>query len=136
MIRPDWKMARRSEKPDRSTTTVPWVPLVYMMCLGHTLSMPTRALGAPFESEEKNNADASTVEAGNGELALRLGELSGPKKTIAVARFDGHGNFTSHYGGWDTVGGGLAAMLITELTQSGRFIVVDPADMDAVLREH
>jgi curli biogenesis system outer membrane secretion channel CsgG len=59
----------------------------------------------------------------------------GPKKTIAVSKFDATGAFVAAYGGYDVVGGGLAAMLTTELDKTGRFIVVDRADMSAVLRE-
>ncbi len=61
--------------------------------------------------------------------------VSGAKKTIAVAKFDGHGAFINKYGGWDQVGGGLAAMLVTELDRSGHFNVVDRGDLDSVLRE-
>ena len=59
----------------------------------------------------------------------------GPKKTIAVSKFDATGAFVAAYGGYDVVGGGLAAMLATELDKTGRFIVVDRADLSAVLRE-
>jgi curli biogenesis system outer membrane secretion channel CsgG len=58
----------------------------------------------------------------------------GPKKTIAVTKFDAHGAFVAKYGSWD-IGGGLSAMLVTELVKTKRFIVVDRADLDAVLRE-
>jgi curli biogenesis system outer membrane secretion channel CsgG len=58
----------------------------------------------------------------------------GPRKLIAVSRFDANGAFVAHYGGWD-IGGGLAAQLISELTRTGRFIVVERADLGAALRE-
>jgi curli biogenesis system outer membrane secretion channel CsgG len=57
-----------------------------------------------------------------------------PRKLIAVSRFDANGAFVAHYGGWD-IGGGLAAQLISELTRTGRFIVVERADLGAALRE-
>ena len=38
---------------------------------------------------------------------------SGPKKTIAVAKFDANGAFIGQYGSYD-VGGGLAAMMVNE----------------------
>jgi curli biogenesis system outer membrane secretion channel CsgG len=60
---------------------------------------------------------------------------AGARKTVAVAQFDGHGAFVDKYGSWDEIGGGLAAMLVTELDRSGHFNVVDRADVDAVLRE-
>jgi curli biogenesis system outer membrane secretion channel CsgG len=59
---------------------------------------------------------------------------SGPKKRIAVAKFDAVGNFVSVYGGWD-IGGGLAAQLTTALVNSGHFIVVERAELASVLRE-
>lgn len=58
----------------------------------------------------------------------------GPKKTIAVSKFDAAGAFVTRYGGWD-VGGGLAAMLASELARTNRFIVVERADLDTLLRE-
>lgn len=63
-----------------------------------------------------------------------LSPNSGPKKRIAVAKFDAAGNFVGVYGGWD-IGGGLAAQLTTALVNSGRFIVVERAELASVLRE-
>jgi curli biogenesis system outer membrane secretion channel CsgG len=57
-----------------------------------------------------------------------------PKKTIAVARFDANGAFLSRYGG-TSLGGGLAAQMATELEHSGRFIVVERAELGSVLQE-
>ena len=59
---------------------------------------------------------------------------TGPKKRLAVAKFDAHGAFMSVYGGWD-IGGGLAAQLTTALVNSGHFIVVERAELASVLRE-
>lgn len=59
---------------------------------------------------------------------------TGPKKRIAVAKFDAAGAFMAHYGGWD-IGGGLAAQLTTALVNSGHFIVVERAELTPVLRE-
>lgn len=59
---------------------------------------------------------------------------SGPRKTIAVTRFDAVGSFAAEYGGWD-VGGGLAAMLVGELAKTNRFVVVERAELPALLRE-
>jgi len=58
----------------------------------------------------------------------------GPKKRIAVAKFDAAGNFVAQYGAWD-IGGGLAAELTTALINSGHFIVVERAELASVLRE-
>jgi curli biogenesis system outer membrane secretion channel CsgG len=58
----------------------------------------------------------------------------GPKKTLAVSRFDASGGFIARYGGWD-VGGGLAAMLATELSRTNRFVIVERGDLDLLLAE-
>lgn len=58
----------------------------------------------------------------------------GPKKTIAVTQFDANGAFVARYGGYD-IGGGIAAMLISELQQTGRFVVLERADLDPLLNE-
>lgn len=58
----------------------------------------------------------------------------GPKKRVAVAKFDANGAFTAAYGGWD-IGGGLAAQLTTALVDSGRFVVVERPDLGVVLKE-
>lgn len=58
----------------------------------------------------------------------------GPKKTIGVSKFDAVGSFVGQYGGWD-IGGGLAAMLTSELARTNRFVVVERPDLDTVLRE-
>jgi curli biogenesis system outer membrane secretion channel CsgG len=60
--------------------------------------------------------------------------LTAPKKRIAVAKFDAVGSFTAQYGTWD-IGGGLASQLTSALVDSGRFIVVERADLAAVLHE-
>lgn len=59
---------------------------------------------------------------------------AGPKKTIAVARFDASGAFMARYGGWD-VGGGLAAQLATALSRSNQFLLVERATLPNVLQE-
>jgi curli biogenesis system outer membrane secretion channel CsgG len=60
--------------------------------------------------------------------------FTGPKQRIAVAKFGAIGSFSSAYSGWD-IGGGLAAQLTTALVESGRYIVVERAELAAVLRE-
>ena len=52
-----------------------------------------------------------------------VAQQTGPKKRIAVAKFDTIGSFSAEYGTWD-IGGGLAAQLTTALVESGQFIVV------------
>ncbi|HTM09552.1 MAG TPA: CsgG/HfaB family protein [Verrucomicrobiae bacterium] len=58
----------------------------------------------------------------------------GPKKRIAVARFDASGVITNQYPGWN-IGDGLAAQLTTALLDSGYFIVVERNELAGVLRE-
>lgn len=58
----------------------------------------------------------------------------GPKKRVAVIKFENVGRFAQAYGDWD-VGGGLAAQLTTALIDSGHFIVVERAALGDVLRE-
>ena len=71
------------------------------------------------------------------ESSSRVGPVGnfGPKKTIAVARFDANGAFVARYGGYDVVGGGLAAQLSTALARSGRYTLVDRSELPNVLRE-
>ncbi len=64
----------------------------------------------------------------------QLPPISGPKRTVAVGKFDAIGAFTAKYGEWD-IGGGLAAMLTTALAESGRFVVVERANLAQVLGE-
>lgn len=63
-----------------------------------------------------------------------LPRLVGPKKRIAVAKFDAIGAFAAKYGSAD-IGGGLSAQLATALADTGRFIVLERAELAAVLRE-
>ena len=70
----------------------------------------------------------------DAQAQIQYPAYQGPKKTIAVSKFDAVGGFVSQYGGWD-VGGGLAAMLASELSRTNRFIVVERADLDTLLRE-
>ena len=61
-------------------------------------------------------------------------KLVGPKKRIAVAKFDAIGSFVAKYGSAD-IGGGLSAQLATALADTGRFIILERADLPSVLRE-
>jgi curli biogenesis system outer membrane secretion channel CsgG len=60
--------------------------------------------------------------------------LVGPKRSVVVDKFDAVGSFTATYGAWD-VGGGLAAMLTTALSQSGQFVVLERANVDRITYE-
>ena len=56
-----------------------------------------------------------------------------PRKTIAVSGFDAAGGFLLRYG---DAGATLGTMLASELARSNRFILVERADLDALLREN
>ena len=58
---------------------------------------------------------------------------TGPKKRIAVAKFDGSAA-AAQFGGWD-IGSGLAAQLTTALVESDQFIVIERSELASVLRE-
>jgi curli biogenesis system outer membrane secretion channel CsgG len=60
--------------------------------------------------------------------------LVGPKRSIVVDKFDSLSTFSAAYGTWD-VGGGLSAMLTTAIDQSGRFVVLERANLDRVIGE-
>ncbi|NQU60861.1 MAG: hypothetical protein HQ512_06995 [Rhodospirillales bacterium] len=62
-------------------------------------------------------------------------KIAGPKRTVAVGKFDAVGSFTQKYGNWD-IGGGLAAMLTSALVQSEQFIVAERAQIREILSEH
>ena len=71
--------------------------------------------------------------ANDGPVAARQA-YHGPKKTIAVSQFDANGAFVARYGGYD-IGGGIAAMLISELRSTDRFVVLERAELDTLLNE-
>ena len=76
-------------------------------------------------------ASMATCLAGADEPAQAL---VGPKRSIVVDKFDSLSTFNTAYGNWD-VGGGLAAMLTTAIEQSGRFVVLERANLDRVIGE-
>lgn len=76
----------------------------------------------------------STGEAPGKILTAPVPRISGPKRTISVGKFDAIGAFTTKYGNWD-VGGGLSAMMTSALVESGRFIVVERANLQQILSE-
>jgi len=60
--------------------------------------------------------------------------LVGPKRSIVVDKFDSLSTFNAAYGNWD-VGGGLAAMLTRAIDQTGRFVILERANLDRVVGE-
>lgn len=85
-------------------------------------------------------ADKSSVKkaAATGEpvryLVGEIPAIPGPKRVVAVGKFEALGSFASSFGSWD-LGGGLAAMLISALAESERFILVERAALDQVVAE-
>ena len=72
--------------------------------------------------------------AAPGVLTSPIAEVRGPKRVVAVAKFDAVGSFTAINGAWE-IGGGLSSMLATALVESGRFIVVERANLQSILNE-
>jgi curli biogenesis system outer membrane secretion channel CsgG len=95
------------------------------------------AVAAPRSAQAQSGTDDGVITqmpAAPGVLKGSVPKVKGPKRVVAVARFDAVGSFTAVYGNWD-VGGGLEAMLITALMESGRFIVVERAQIQPILAE-
>ena len=81
------------------------------------------ALGQPLWAEEQIPV-----------LTDQVPEIEGPKRVVSVGKFDAIGAFEQQYGDWD-VGGGVSAMMTTALVESGRFIVLERANVNQVLAE-
>jgi len=78
------------------------------------------------QSMPETNAATPDASIANSPSSHALPALLGPKRSVAVGKFDSIGSFGNQYGDWD-IGGGLAAMLATSLQQSGQFIVLERA---------
>ena len=89
-------------------------------CATQSPNMPTTAHNAA------PTAMASTASA--------QAPFYGAKKSIAVAKFDANGAFLNSYGGAE-LGGGLSAIMVSELDKTGAFRVVSRSDLDAALYE-
>lgn len=79
----------------------------------------------------------STRRAGvEGTVALdeAVQSIRGPKRIIAVAPFTTLTSMDDRYGSWE-VGGGMAALLNTALLDTGKFILTERAQIQAVLQE-
>ncbi len=76
----------------------------------------------------KQAPDGAAIEVSHSQTRL------GPKKSIAVIDFTANGSFLYQYGEWEA-GGGLAAMLETELSQTDQFRLANRSHLDAALYE-
>lgn len=94
------------------------------------VSLATAAAGTAARADESKSEAQRAAPA----IMEPLPPLGGPKRTVAVGKFDAIGAFTQKYGGWD-IGGGLAAMLTSALLQSQQFLVVERAELKEVLSE-
>jgi curli biogenesis system outer membrane secretion channel CsgG len=95
----------------------------------------------PVQTEDSGAPPPAAAAPGEGDtaepvrlLTAEIPPLRGPKRTIAVGKFDAIGAFTAKYGDWD-IGGGLAAMLTSALVESERFIVLERANVGQILSE-
>lgn len=70
----------------------------------------------------------------NGVYADNVQARMGPKKSVAVVDFGATGSFLYQYGQWEA-GGGLAAMMETELAQTNQFRIAQRTHLDAALYE-
>ncbi len=91
------------------------------------------SLSQDIPDAEKGSKKQATTPPG-GFINRPIPRVHGPKRTVAVGKFDAIGAFTATYGNWD-IGGGLAAMLTTALTESEQFIVVERANIQQLLAE-
>jgi curli biogenesis system outer membrane secretion channel CsgG len=64
----------------------------------------------------------------------KVRELTGPKRVLAVGEFNSTGAFETYYGDWDS-GGGVEAIMINALAESGQFVVVDRSALKQILTE-
>lgn len=78
--------------------------------------------------------DEEEVEAEEGILDGKIPSVKGPRRTVAVGKFDSIGSFAANYGDW-SIGGGLSSMFVTALREADRFIVVERANLQQVLAE-
>ncbi|MDX1625916.1 MAG: CsgG/HfaB family protein, partial [Wenzhouxiangellaceae bacterium] len=75
--------------------------------------------------------------SGQSMAEARAEAYNGPKARIAVARFENKTAQSTGYAGWynPQIGDGMADMLTTALVNSGRYIVLERANLDTVLNE-
>jgi curli biogenesis system outer membrane secretion channel CsgG len=96
------------------------------------------AAGSPYPSSQPAAPSPPPVAAPPPAAAAPMPPpaptLAGPKRVIAVGKFDSTGAFNAKYGQWD-IGGGLSAMLTTALADSGQFVVVERAYVQQLLTE-
>jgi curli biogenesis system outer membrane secretion channel CsgG len=104
--------------------------LVKTYCRLLALVAAIGCMTAPVMAQSSDGAD----EAIDYGLANKVQPLVGPRKSITVGQVNSLGGFTAFYGSWD-IGGGVAAMMINALRETGHFIVLERASINQVLSE-
>lgn len=84
----------------------------------------------PAQTQELQEIES----AEDGVLLEAIPDVPGPRRTIAVGKFETNGSPAEVYTGMP-VESGLAAMMVTALREAGRFIVVERAQLQQVLAE-
>lgn len=102
--------------------------------LGTALACAAMGLVSPGAWSQSGNAPASPAAQAPQILTRPVGAVAGPKRVVSVGKFDSIGAFNAKYGEWD-IGGGLSAMLTTALTESGRFVVLERAQLRQLTTE-
>ncbi len=102
---------------------------VLLLCISGCASAP------PASADMRTNATASAPGPADEKILVEaIKPLSGPKRVVAVGKFDCIGSFRQNFGDWD-IGGGISAMLTTALSESEQFIVVERSYLSQVLSE-
>ena len=92
------------------------------------------AQSSSSDGSQPKPADPAKAEPPAPVLTGPVPEIAGPKRTVAVGKFDSIGSFNQKYGNWD-IGGGRAALMTTALVESGRVSVMERAHLQQVLSE-
>ena len=92
------------------------------------------AKGGDSSTPAADKASSSGDTAPQPILTDTVPKVGGPKRTVAVGKFDAIGAFRQKYGDWD-IGGGMSAMLVTALKESGQFIILERANIGQILSE-
>jgi len=91
-------------------------------------------IASPALAADPAAVQIAEQDAAEGVLTDQIPPIAGPKRVVAVAGFDSGVSQSSVNSSWD-VSAGLRSMLITALTESGRFIVAERSQIQAVLAE-
>ena len=78
--------------------------------------------------------NANQAEKSGRYLVGEIPAIPGPKRVVAVGKFSTVSSFSQNFGDWD-LGGGVAAMLVSALMESDRFILVERAAIEQLTAE-